>query len=336
MNIVIKPKTIKIDLEHNNKSNEKSPFSNGYDFETATQQFKNVILDDKNKDHYIFIQHKNALDKYLKKNKQNTDALSVKIYSSEDELFNNMGMLTSTDKDYIYLNTKHSIRMWEGENDPSKRRWPGIRYAMALISNIATMAQNDNPFAHEALIYLEERMNDADKYLNQMTQSVDQSLSKLKEKGLIISVLTNPNPEKIEINIKGYGFKFIELLRNYDNFICSILTMKNKGIMSNKDANAYIHTGGNKIRSILQELYTLNKQLQYISFFNRELILKDEATELNKIRVAIQEGLFKQIKSEVLDYTIQPDFIMLMNKYSSEELEKIRENAKKYDLLKSL
>lgn len=318
--------------------NKNSPFSNGYDIERAAKSLGNKVqsnnLSESDSDFAkwkTFKAHEKLLRQHIEE--QTGRKLTLQwgeydISSTQNERFNKIGMLSNTNADFVQIHTKQGVRMWDGNNDKSTgKRWAGIRYALRLSNELTSFAVKDNPFAQAALLRLEDDLIEVENYFSEMQTSIVNQLEDLSQSGINITIVGNPEPVLISLNaVRGYGFRLLKVLTDYDLFVRSIKTLTMKGLMNNSSGNDILHDGARRIRRITNNLYIDTNRIRNIQDFKREMILDNEICE--KLKVAIGSQALNPIPESVWNYDRLPSLLFIMDKLAGHELEQTMVQAR--------
>lgn len=341
---VIKPGSIHVAQNYTFTVGSKtSPFSDCYDMFKAAQILGDKVFSEleENDPQYeewtIFKAHELLLKQYLKKGRVRRDSLKwgeYEVLPSEDERFKELGALSSSEQDRFYLHTKQAIRLWEGNNNKKNgARWPGVRFALNLSNELLSMALTDNPYAQYQLLELEKQIDEIEQYLNEHLQNVNQQISTLAQSGLQISVIRNNNPVQISLNaVRGYGYRLVKMLMDYDRFVCAVKTLSVKGFINNATANEILYNGGRLIRRMLNELYQIMIQMRAIREIRREHVLDEHF--LPKLVSATTQGVLPVLPLGIWDYSVQPSLIFIQKKVPTETLNRILLRVKEHNLVR--
>ena len=181
--LVIKPKSIQVaqTFDAPFPTSEQSVFSNGYDWLRERSRLAATANGDGDgtdaADLAILAEHELLLKQHImrlrihsgrarSRSPSSINLDDYEVYLSEDQAFDDMGKLSGSG-DTFELQTKHAVRMWEGQNDRKSHRWPGIRYGMALSGELVRAAKQDNPFAHAELLTFEQDLAAVATYLEE-------------------------------------------------------------------------------------------------------------------------------------------------------------------------
>ena len=178
--IIIKPGAVHVAQSFDGvlPRTDKSVFSDGYDWDSERSRLAPLLTDTLPVGHAeaaaveVLLAHEQLLKHHILRQqtrgggKRASRSLgSVRlddylIYTSEDGVFEDVGALGGGE-DAVDIHTKQAMRMWEGNNDKTARRWPGVRYCMSLSAELVRLTQRDNPFAHAALVAFEQELDAA-------------------------------------------------------------------------------------------------------------------------------------------------------------------------------
>lgn len=330
---VVKPGAVHVAQEFDLKvGNKNSPFSNGYDMPRAAEKLGEKVSmvltedDPQFAEWETFKAHELLLKHYLHKNNKRRGDLvwgEYEILPTENDRFRKMGNLTSSENDKFLLHTKQGVRMWEGNNNRRNgARWPGVKYGLSLSNELLGLAMADHPYAQYHLIELEKQFDEINEYLSTEQKKIECQIEELASAGLSISIIRNDDPIEVNlINARGYGFKLVKMLMDYDQFVCAVKTMTTKGMMSNKQGNDILYNGGRLVRRILNDLYVVVMELRTIRHIRRESLF-DEVTRA-KLLEATQQEVLPRIPMDVWMYKKQPALAYVREKMKQEELQQL-------------
>ena len=193
---------------------------------------------------------------------------------------------------------------------------------------------NDNPYAQYELLKIEEEIANVEAHFADIQKNITKQLEALSSSGLSISIVANDDPVRVNLNqIKGYGFRLVKLLTDYDAFVRSMKTLTLKGLMANKVGNEILNEGGKKIRRLLNDLYMNVNRMRAIKDVSRNTFLDDEM--LAKLNQATQENILPVLPLSVLNYETLPSLIYVATKVKDPELTIIIQKCFENDLLVS-
>ena len=339
--LVIKPKSIKVGQTFDTPfpTSEHSVFSDGYDWQRERTRLTAVSDDPTDfaalavlKEHELLLKQ-HILRQRIRSGQARSrspaaiDLEDYDIYPSEDQAFDDIGKLSGSG-DTFELQTKHAVRMWEGQNNRMSHRWPGIRYGMALSGELVRAAKQDNPFAHAELLAFERALDEAAAYLEAEAGRMRQQIGQYAASGIHIAVMSNRNPLLIKVeSMRGYGFRLLQLLMAYDMLVRLALTMGSKGLTSNTESNRIIYEGGRRLRSLLQGLYTSAMKMRQIQGITRQTLLDDPAMSA-KLAAAVAAGALTALPEAVLLYRVLPAYAFIEQAVSDEAvLAQLKETA---------
>lgn len=325
--LVIKPKSIQVaqTFDAPFPTSEQSVFSNGYDWLRERSRLAATANGDGDgtdaADLAILAEHELLLKQHImrlrihsgrarSRSPSSINLDDYEVYLSEDQAFDDMGKLSGSG-DTFELQTKHAVRMWEGQNDRKSHRWPGIRYGMALSGELVRAAKQDNPFAHAELLTFEQDLAAVATYLEEETGKMRQQIADYAATGIHIAIMANRDPLLIKIDsMRGYGFRLLQLLMSYDMLVRLALTIGSKGLTSNTESNRIIYEGGRRIRSLLQGLYTAAMKMRQIQGVTRQTLLDDPKMSA-KLSAAVAARALPPLPEAVLLYRVSPAYAFI-------------------------
>ena len=339
--LVIQAKSVKVGQTFDTPfpTSEQSVFSDGYDWQRERARLAAVSDDPADLAALaVLAEHELLLKQHILRMRIHSgrarsrsaaaiDLDDYDIYLSEDQAFDDIGKLSGSG-DTFELQTKHAVRMWEGQNDRKSHRWPGIRYGMALSGELVRAAKQDNPFAHAELLAFEQALEEAAAYLEAEVGRMRQQIGQYAASGIHIAIMANRNPLLIKVeSMRGYGFRLLQLLMAYDMLVRLALTMGSKGLTSNTESNRIIYEGGRRLRSLLQNLYTSAMKMRQIQGITRQTLLDDPAMSA-KLAAAVAAGALPPLPEAVLLYRVLPAYAFIEQAVSDEAvLAQMKETA---------
>lgn len=342
-NFVVPTASIEVNEKFTFKiQNKNSPFKNGYDIERAAKALGNKVhnshLAETDADFskwQTFKAHEKLLREYIEQQTERKLTLQwgeFDISHSQNERFNKVGMLSNTQADFVQLHTKQGVRMWDGNNDKNAKRWAGVRYGLRLSNELTSFAMKDNPFAQAALLRLEDGLTEVENYFNETQSSITHQLEDLSKNGISITIVGNPEPVLISLNsVRGYGFRLLKSLTDYDLFVRSIKTLTIKGLMSNAQGNDVLYNAGRQLRRVLNDLYIDTNRIRNIQDFTRASILDTDLC--SRLKVAIDNQALDKIPEQVWNYQRLPSLVFIANKLAETELQQTFSYAQKNGFL---
>lgn len=153
---------------------------------------------------------------------------------------------------FIELHSKLSKSMWYGRPSIDKKK-PGIIGAVGfgtLSKNIWSASAKDDPFADKHLLTIEERLNDARHYLQNMLKQLDKPLKKLPS-SIHIGEVSSNTPLKIPMAFGcPLGFMGAYLVADYDAVVCKVHSLRHVSLIDRRDAELLLHDAGHHVRGV--------------------------------------------------------------------------------------
>ncbi|WP_037585464.1 AcaB family transcriptional regulator [Stenoxybacter acetivorans] len=323
------------------EKSDTSPFDNQYDLareEAKLGEKLNIELADDHPDYaakQLYLAHENALIQHLKRSFKRLEFVrgEYRIVPDDFARFDIVGNLVEETADKLVIHTKQALRMWEGQSDPSKKRWIGLRMGIFLIDELTRNARLDNPFALSYLLQVEQQLKAVAAEYQNMIQQVYGELDKLATNGIQVSLLENREPVVITASqTRLYGFKLLTLLTQYDLYVRALMTGQAKGLTDNKQTRNLQHIGDNMLRGLLVELFqTVTTMRSLPKRFIRKQLL-DEGLLL-KLSKAVKAGALPRLDEQILRYNRLPELLYVPNKLTEEEVNQVVDKARQAGLL---
>lgn len=329
---VVAPGSIHVAQKYEFKDwDNQSPFDNGYDIYAAAKELGSKVRrvcqksDPQYPDWLVFKAHEELLVQHLAGNGKFTLPWGqYDILPSEDARFRELrGLRGGTD--VIELHTKYALRMWEGNNDKTAKykRFPGIRYGIALLNELNRSALSDNPFAQYELVLLEERLKEVSASLVKHDAAHQKKLDELIPKGLNIAVMKNPEPLEVVIpSMRKYAFQLSKLLLDYDMVVRKAKTLIFKGVVTGHDGGHEIYLLSRDLRGFLNDVYFAAMRMRSLQGVTRQSILSNEQLRKQLCGYVAENALYA-LPLEIWNYDRQPAFMEMRKKMRGADLQKL-------------
>ena len=350
---IIKPRTVFYNEKHVYTSflkSDSSIFIDKYDLKGERLLLRNLADLNQNEidmthENYVqwleFKKHEEVLKTYIFKYKQqgpgrkyksvaNVDLNKIDIFTSEDEMFKQVGALKNEAPDIMVLHTPHAFRLWKGLNDKNrtdKHRMTGVIGAIANAKVVSLIADgHNNPYADVVLLKLEYKINKVDKELERVIKEYEALLSQKEEYGIILSPMVSSEPMTIELNFGNpYGHLFAQLTGKFDKYVRIANTLKNKTIISTQENSKSLNDITYKMRSLNEYTHDQLNRLELIKSFNRDLILTRTPEEMSETYKKLAEH-YGPIPEDVLLKKYRPKYLNFKTPYKETDCEYIRKS----------
>lgn len=210
----------------------------------------------------------------------------------------NLGSLRSQMS--ITLHTHHASRLWMGrrvQTDKPGHSIIGMPRFIALMEQMKTAAANNDPYADNWLIRMEEKLEAARTALRALNQHVDEQLSKVPS---AISIADNLNIQPLNfplfINCQ-LGYIGVYLLTEYDTLARRILLANHTAMLGRRQMEQWLDQGAHEIRSA----YGLAQQYKHAG------VTRDDIAA-NNARAREAFGKFGELPQDVLEGTRRSNF----------------------------
>lgn len=162
----------------------------------------------------------------------------------------NLGSLRSQIE--LKLHTYHALRVWQGGQPTGKTGYtvPSMQQYFAITNMIRLTAARDNPYADWWMIKIEEKLDQAQQEMNELSAMLEKLITAVPEQ---ISITENLNQEPFITPVfcnSHMGFRAVFLLEAYDSLARKILLANHVGLMSRRDMEGFLDQGAHQLRSL--------------------------------------------------------------------------------------
>lgn len=179
---------------------------------------------------------------------------------TEQNTLNELGALRSDIN--MTLHTHYATRVWVGRpwNTEDKTNDNANIYAqiismphcLSILNQINADAANDDPYADQYLIKLEDKIQTARKEMMALSDQIYNLYANQIPENIDIQRCQNISPVTVPIYIKyPLGYLLVYLLTDYDAVARAVLTASHIAIMTKSDAKAWMQQASHIIRSVL-------------------------------------------------------------------------------------
>ncbi|MGY2172876.1 PFL_4669 family integrating conjugative element protein [Pseudomonas gingeri] len=166
-----------------------------------------------------------------------------------DHLLKSLGPLRSSIE--LTLHTYHAVRVWQGRPaDENKPAIIGFAGFVRLMNRMKLGAAQDDPYSDFWMIRMQEKLESSKADLTMVRRNLDQLMSLVPE-ALSVSETLNTEPVKVPVFINSpFGFLALYLIVAYDNFVRQAQQCHYVALMSRRDMEHWINSGGRVLRSL--------------------------------------------------------------------------------------
>jgi integrating conjugative element protein (TIGR03761 family) len=295
-----------------------SPFADGYDIEGERLTLRDLVEADNPDDsdpryqRYVELERREALLQSMQTEHRLRGGAQPEVEYREAERVNGgLGRLTDEEEDSMALHTRESSRLFIGRAvEPGKTGYgqSGGKKVGAALRAVWYLSGNDNPYADFALIEATTRLGQQIEELNKLTDKMEATLAKLKQRGLSFSVLKADPPVKVTLGFRSpYGYSVVNLISTFDYYVRVVKTMVRKDLMSDKEGYAVLYSQTRRCRSIFERViwfqrYLMREELRTMSRADWLPTADEEAKK--RVQAAVQ--LFGELPREVFNGALAP------------------------------
>lgn len=162
----------------------------------------------------------------------------------------NLGSLRSEIE--LTLHTYHAVRVWQGGQPTGKEGYtvPGMQMFFSVTNLIKMSSARDNPYADWWMIRIEEKLDDAQQEMSELSTMLDKLIAVVPEQ---ISITDNLNQKPFSTPLfcnSHMGFRAVFLLEAYDALARKILLANHVGLLSRRDLEGFLDQGAHLLRSL--------------------------------------------------------------------------------------
>jgi len=220
----------------------------------------------------------------------------------------------------VFLDSKHALRLVGGRKaDPlASEAWAKheviglVKYAPAAI-RLYRMAYSDNPYVDEALLMLEDRIEEAESFFKEKILLLQEKLSVLPS-NTGYKLVQSSKPFHLNPNFGGnpYANKGVIILALYDQMMTLMETCRSFGLIKRKEAKDLEYHGGRVVRRV----YVAPGEFKPCEITREEYRLGAEKAQL----LISSRG---PVRIEVLNKTLVPEFGPVSNEVDTLEIDEI-------------
>lgn len=199
----------------------------------------------------------------------------------------------------LKLHTYHALRVWQGGQPTGKAGYtvPNMTQYFAITNMIRMTSARDNPFADWWMIKLEEKLDQAQQEMNELSALLEKLISAVPEQVTITDNL-NQKPFTTPVFCNSHlGFRAVFLLESYDGLARKILLANHVGLLSRRDMEGFLDQGAHQLRSLFGMALT---------YKNTGVTRDDMAANNARAREAIER--LGTPPTEILNGTLRSEF----------------------------
>lgn len=161
------------------------------------------------------------------------------------------------------LHTHYATRVWAGRpwsatedktDEKSNKFYSQIismPHCLSILNQVNTDAANDDPYADQFLIALEDKIISARRDMQALNEQIYALYANQIPEGIDIQRCQNVAPVTMPIYIKyPLGYILVYLLTDYDSVARAVLTASHIAIMTKSDAKAWMQKASHLMRSV--------------------------------------------------------------------------------------
>lgn len=208
----------------------------------------------------------------------------------------------------ITLHTQHGLKIWTGRNrtENGKKRIVTISTPSILniLGHIHTHSANDDPYADDYLIKIEEKILKNRQLITEFTNSLVDQYVDILPPDIKLDRSFSVQPVEISLKIKSQiGYQLVYMISEYDNFARSIMTAAHIAIISRNDANSRLESATHLIRSLYG----------FIQRYKNAGITRDELINGTARALAVIER-FGRLSDEIIQGTTRSNYAPINTK----------------------
>lgn len=314
----------------------KSPFADGYDIFGERASLKDIVeaddLDtsDPRYSRYLELERREKQLKTLNLNHRLTGGAEQEVSFGEATRVQSLGKLIDQGEDSMTLHTRESSRLFIGRaRAPGEEGYgqSGGKKVGAALRAIWYLSANDNPYADFALIEAHSAIDTNIKELDAAITRMEESLQRLKQRGLSFSVVRAEPPATVELGFRSpYGYAVVRLISTFDYFARVVKTLVRKDLMSDQEGYTEIFNRTRSCRRVFERVVWFQRYLMREEL--RPLSRADwlpAADDQGKKRVKAAVELFGELPREVFNGDVMPRHSRRSSDVSAEELRLLNE-----------
>ncbi|EHK90216.1 PFL_4669 family integrating conjugative element protein [Aggregatibacter actinomycetemcomitans] len=239
------------------------------------------------------------------------------------------------------LHTHYATRVWAGRpwsaisedktdgNDKENKFYSQIismPHCLSILNQVNTDAANDDPYADQFLIALEEKIISARKEMQALNEQIYTLYANQIPEGIDIQRCQNVAPVTMPIYIKyPLGYILVYLLTDYDSVARAVLTASHIAIMTKADAKAWMQKASHLMRSV----FGMAQQYRHSGVTRQDLIennarAQSAVTRLGNLPQDILDGTKRSgyapiIKTNNTQEQVETEIVDGQNTHSQED-----------------
>lgn len=223
------------------------------------------------------------------------------------------------------LHTHYATRVWAGRpwsanEDKADEKGNkfysqiiSIPHCLSILNQVNTDAANDDPYADQFLIALEEKIISARKEMQVLSEQIYTFYANQIPESIDIQRCQNIAPVTMPIYIKyPLGYLLVYLLTDYDSVARAVLTASHIAIMTKQDAKAWMQKASHLIRSV----FGMAQQYRHSGVTRQDFIEKNA-----RAQNAVER--FGNLPQEILDGTKRSGYAPVIKTTNNQEQDEI-------------
>lgn len=157
----------------------------------------------------------------------------------------------------IELHTNYAIGLWTGrrpekgeEGEPPRHGIMGMTQFFNRATSIFTHSAQNNPWADETMLRLEEKISHASERMKELITLLDKQMEMIPA-GVSLSEVNSSDPLDIHVFTRTpLGYRCVFLLVGFDQFAKKVLQASHYGLITRSQRDQYLSEGGRLLRQI--------------------------------------------------------------------------------------
>lgn len=204
------------------------------------------------------------------------------------------------------LHTQYATRLWQGrfatrdkDGKVLQSAIIGIPMCLSLISQIQTDAANDDPYADDFLIKLEQHLMTSGEEMKNITHRLLEIYVEHLPENFDIERCANISPMTYPIRINSQlGYRLLFLLGDFDTLARSVMTAAHIAIMTREEAREWLEAGAKLVR----------QSFGIIEHYKHSGITRRDAVENNANYAAAVKRMGYEVQPEILTGKLRANF----------------------------
>lgn len=161
----------------------------------------------------------------------------------------------------ISLHSSDAAILFKG-GKKGKQFIPGFAFAQQRLNALFAMGMKANPYAEAALMEIDIRFDEVSTFIEEAIACSMKALDEAKNDGMNVSLLTDTEPKKIEIDhASEYSSQLAKIILKADKAFRYLRTAHSAGYMGTDLATEYIRGIRRKIRMVFDRISRYSKTI---------------------------------------------------------------------------